>query len=102
MSTATAPQPASSTEARADQRSRKIESLTAVTAVALRASSTTAKTNEVMKPANATDAASGLRASRGARTATNSSTPEAQISDSAGESANQSTCGVWIAAIIWP
>jgi hypothetical protein len=55
-----------------------------------------AKTAATTKPTNAAVAPTALRIQSGTRTAESSATPEAASSDSAGESASQSTDGVSI------
>ena len=78
----------------AAQRSRKIESATIAAPCGLRSSTRTANTNAATKPAPQTVAAASRREAFGQKTATRSSDAHRGGSDSDGESANQSTCGL--------
>ena len=93
ISTAIAPEPAISTWAIEPQRSRYIASWTIAAAWGVFAASVPASAPAPRKPRKPVVAAATLRPLRGTKTATISSSPDAPVNASDGESANQSTCG---------
>src|SRR5580765_578038 len=96
MSTAAAPQAATMIWAVADQRSRKIESETIAAPFGLFSSTRIANTNPATKPAPQMKADAARLLDLGQKTATIISRPAAASIESDGESANQSTWGLWI------